>query len=347
MGKKQHYIPQFYLKNFSSNSHKNIGVFRFEKQLYIPNAAIKSVAYRDNLYDDDNVIENELARMERDWKELLDILLGRNVTNDTLKYLDQCGEEVVIQLFKFIAVTEVRTTQVGDSANFYFRSLERNIGKEMLPEVYEKYFGDIDNFEKHPNIIPLQVALKSISHFGGLDLIMIVNETKQSFLTSDVPVFNLNPYYVKRKFKRNFGLGSLGLQKLLPISEHLCICLYDRNVYTKTIKDSMYIIKSKRLVDRINRIIVQNAYEQIFFNPTEKERYVRGLCRKRNGSDSKSSVIFYGKDKPELIRFHHENIWNDLLLPCFAFKRDVLSLELPSHMGGLYRPEVEELIKET
>lgn len=60
MVKKQHYVPQFYLSNFSDKKWKNIGFFRFDRQKFVRNAAISSVAYRDNLYDNNDEVEKAL-----------------------------------------------------------------------------------------------------------------------------------------------------------------------------------------------------------------------------------------------------------------------------------------------
>lgn len=346
MGKRQHYIPQFYLRNFSIDSRKNIGVFRFGKQQFIPNAAIKSVGYRENLYDDDESIERQLASKEKQWKEMLDIFLGRNVTIQTPEWLDQHDEEAAIRVLEFFAFTEMRTTQQADSLTSMYRTLEQELGSKMTPETYNLYFGDLNEFTKHPNLLPLQVASNHLPAYAGLDLLLILNVTKHGFITSDVPVYNLNSYYAERKYHRSFGLAAMGLQKFLPISPRHCLCFFDKNIYEKTINDSTYILTSKNLVRRINQIMVQNAYEQVFFSPIENEQYIRQICCSRKNSDTKSEVIFYGKDKPDLFQMHQENLWQKLLLPCLKIKHDMLKLALPNHMGGLIRPQVSALFQE-
>lgn len=131
MGKKQHYIPQFYLKNFSDKNQKSVGVFRFEDQKFIWNASIKNIAYRNNLYDDDNSIESFLAEEEGKWKGLVDIFLGKNVTQATLKMLQEHGDEHVIDLFRFISITEARTAQYGDALTYIIKSMDEKLGTEM------------------------------------------------------------------------------------------------------------------------------------------------------------------------------------------------------------------------
>lgn len=343
MGIRQHYVPKFYLRNFSDSEQKCIGVFRFENQQFIRKAAIKSVAYRNNLYDDDDTIEKELAIKEKRWKEAVDIFIGRNVTEQTLIDLEEHAEETTSYLLEFILASEVRTTQHGDSLSFFIQTLEEKFGRDMSKETYEEYFGNIQEFCKHPNLISLQIAFEHIRYFSGLELLVIVNGTKQKFITSDVPVLNLNPLYTKRKCYISFGLKSMGLQKFITISGNCCLCLYDRNAYTKNCKDVIYTLNSKKTVHRINQIIVENAYEQIFFGGSENERYIRKICSNRKLADVKSRVAIFGKNRPELVEFHKDNIWTPLYLPCFSIKKEALKLPFPTHMGGLTRPEIENI----
>lgn len=346
MGKNQHYIPQFYLRNFSDINQKAIGAFRFEEQRFIQNASIKEVAFRHHLYDKDDSVENFLADEERTWKAVLDIFLGRNVTQATLTMLQEKGEDFVLDLFRFFSITEARTTQLGDATSYIINSIEKQFGKEMPPPIYDEYFGNLEEVTKHPNIVPLMVAFDNIPFFAGLDLLVILNCTRRSFITSDVPVLNINPYYEKRRYMRNFGLVAMGLQKLLPISGQVCLCLYDRNVYRRKCKDASYILRSDLIVDQINKLIVENAYEQIFFQNNESEEYIKTLGEKRKKADHKGSIIFFCKDKPELISTQYREIRSDLLLPCLKIMKSSLFIPLPSHMGGLVRPEVQHLYDE-
>ena len=343
MGKKQHYVPQFYLRNFSDEKGKNVGFFRFDRQKFIRNAAISSVAYRDNLYDDNDEVEKALSVEESKWKKIIDIFLGKNVTDETLNWLEINADETVHQLLSFISITEARTTQQGDGISWFMKTLEKTIGREMTKDTYNQYFGDLQEYIKHPNIIPLQVAQNLLPYYSGLDLLVIVNTTRQRFITSDVPVFNLNPYYLKRKYHRSFGLQAMGLQKFLPISGYCCLCFYDRNVYKRNCDSTIYFLRSERLVHRMNKIIVENAYEQIFFDVNEEEEYIQKICKRRK-VDNKSSIIFWGKkNQPQFLNLHSENIWTPMMLPCFLIKKEALKIPLPTHMGGLVRPEVTEL----
>ena len=58
--KFQHYVPQFYLKNFSSNN-KSVGIYNFNVNKYISNASIKDNFGKNYFYGDDKRIEMALS----------------------------------------------------------------------------------------------------------------------------------------------------------------------------------------------------------------------------------------------------------------------------------------------
>jgi hypothetical protein len=146
------------------------------RAVFIRNAAISSVAYRDNLYDDDEV-EKELSVEEGKWKKIIDIFLDKNVTDETLNWLEINADETAYQLLSFISLTEARTTQQGDSIAWFMNTLEKTIGREMTEDAYNQYFGDLQEFIKHPNLIPLQVAHNLLPSYSGLDLLVIGKRT--------------------------------------------------------------------------------------------------------------------------------------------------------------------------
>jgi hypothetical protein len=108
MGKKQHFIPQFYLRNFSDINQKSIGLFRFIERKYIKNASIGDIAYRNRFYDDDNSIEILLSKIEGRWKRILDVFLGKDITKDTLKWIEENKTDIINDLFLFFAITNAR-----------------------------------------------------------------------------------------------------------------------------------------------------------------------------------------------------------------------------------------------
>lgn len=343
MGKKQHYVSQFYLKNFSDENQKSIGLYRFEGQNFVVNASIKDIAYRNNFYDNDNSIENTLTNMEGRWNKTINVFIGKNISLDTLKWVVENRTEIVYDIFRFYAITKMRTAQRGDSHVEMMRAIENRFGSEMSSDTHDQYFGYMPELEKHPSNISMEIGLKSIPFYSGLDLLVIYNFSNIKFITSDVPVFSINPYYEKRQYNICFGLVSMGLQEFLPISGEVCLCLYDRNTYVKSCRGAIYSTNSGHMIHLINQLAVQNAYEQIFFHVGESEKYIRTLCQHRKSTDNHGRIKFWGGEKPVLIQSYEENIHSSLLLPCLKIRKSSMKIPLPTHMGGLIRPEIRPL----
>ena len=87
MTKNQHYVPHFYLRNFSSNKI-SIVLYRIKgKRPPVKNAAIKNICSEDYFYDRDNSIEAALSQKEDDWsavlKEIIEQKQIRQLTDKT------------------------------------------------------------------------------------------------------------------------------------------------------------------------------------------------------------------------------------------------------------------------
>ena len=61
--KKHHYVPRFYLKNFSCDS-RSISLFNIKAQKIVAEASLKSQCYRDYFYGKEPTIEKALGDME-------------------------------------------------------------------------------------------------------------------------------------------------------------------------------------------------------------------------------------------------------------------------------------------
>ncbi len=77
MGKNQHYVPQFYLRLFSNDS-KSIGTWITREDKIITHASISNMASRNNLYGSDQILENELSKVEKDWSTTINRILKTN-----------------------------------------------------------------------------------------------------------------------------------------------------------------------------------------------------------------------------------------------------------------------------
>lgn len=342
MGAKQHYVPQFYLRNFSDKIKKSIGLFRFQNRKFIRNASIKKIAYRIHYYDEDNTVEGFLAKEEKKWKEILDIFLGVNVTEETIKTIESNGENLYEDLILFLSITAARTARRGDSLIHFMHELDKQFGPDMNSTNYDEFFGEILDSLKHPGSLFINVAIEASQLYCGLRLIVIANNSSQGFITSDVPIIALNPLYNRAGLHEIFSTATVGIVLMIPISCQVCLCFYDPNAYECNLDGAIFELKSKRIITKINRLAVDNSYEEIFFHCYEKEKYIRRICSNRE-SDHKGRVKFIGEQNSEIAWLFEKQIQTSFLPSCLSIKRETLLLFKNKTHEKQIRPEIKGL----
>jgi hypothetical protein len=81
----QHFVPKFYLRNFSWEGNKGqVGVFNIKNNLFIPQARLKTQAYKKNYYGKDGYVEDELSKVESTCSILISKILSLGKPPDRL-----------------------------------------------------------------------------------------------------------------------------------------------------------------------------------------------------------------------------------------------------------------------
>ena len=64
--RRQHYVPKFYLRNFSENK-KSVGMYLLKENKIITHGSINDSLWKEYFYGEDAVVENKLAEYEGRW----------------------------------------------------------------------------------------------------------------------------------------------------------------------------------------------------------------------------------------------------------------------------------------
>jgi len=100
--KNQHFIPKFYLRNFSCNNNgKQIGVFNVDNEIYVKSAKLKTQGSKNFFYGYDGLIENRLADIEGELAPIIKSII------DT-KTLPQRDSKEHFFLLGFVILTNLR-----------------------------------------------------------------------------------------------------------------------------------------------------------------------------------------------------------------------------------------------
>ena len=100
--KNQHYVSQFYLKNFSLD-RKTIGTLILSSNKFIENAPIKNQCSKDNFYQDKNY-EIALSELEADTSVIFDKIMNKEDLSSKEKFIARA----------FMLLQETRTKHSAD-----------------------------------------------------------------------------------------------------------------------------------------------------------------------------------------------------------------------------------------
>lgn len=214
--KNQHYVPQFYLRNFSKDG-KTIGCcyVNGDKSKHIEAAPIKSQASEDYFYSHHTKLETEFAKLENIAKTII-----QKILSDDFKQLN-CEEQIFIK--EFILFQHIRTPYIANSYehslnNFFNQINGTDDGKKRI-EI------------KRKQIFVLSTLMPQIPKAAKrFKLVVLENHSDIPFITSTEPVTFFNPYQKKRKTETG-GFYQHGGMLFYPISAKKAILLYDKNAY--------------------------------------------------------------------------------------------------------------------
>lgn len=338
--KNHHYVPQFYLRNFSDNG-KNIGMYRFKGEQYIQNASIKSVAYRKYLYGDDGQLEDILSFYESKWKVIIKKIIDNQSIN---KILDKSEFSSLLQ---FISVSHVRTSKLADNYIEFYNTM-LNINQQMRKSHgldgqndYERHF---KKMKEIPNSLAVTgLLLEGKEYLKNLMPLLLVNKTNYDFITCDNPIVQYNQLYQYRNYNRNYGWGTAGIQVFLILNPKIALCFYDAFVYDVKETGDFYInVNAKNQVMGINKLVVHNSYEALFFNKFKKED-IENLTYDKQIVPGNSTHVFQksdDKDNNIVVSFGNHSIMRKVKLNFFDIIDKYKIIDLPLHLGGLIREDM-------
>lgn len=331
--KNQHYIPQFYLRNFSDNK-SSVGMYILNKKRFAPEASIKKNFSEDFLYGKDNVMENNLMKLEGIWSEIISNILINNETEKIGTDYRELSYRDKNYLLMFIAVSASRTLAKANYTNDQIDGLYKSI-LQNEPS-FEKYKDSIDDFMVKfsiPNWIPIETAKKTFMYFIDLHLVVLNNYKNCGFISSDAPVIKYDNWLYKHGYKHNIGLTTKGLQIFLPISRNKCLYLYDSQIYKlrghnmeikgceddkQKIEKIFYInLENQEDIEVINRLTIKNAEKfLVIHNQKDYENCKALIEHENNGSVSKGKGFAIHKlSAGEILQFSDPNVKEHLELP--------------------------------
>jgi hypothetical protein len=297
--KKNHYIPKFYLRNFTDNPTNLNGKFDFfntKNPKYIGHIDHSVHMQESYFYPKDSDIEIRINKefegkhakiikdicngQEKENSELLEIFLlmyfrTKNKRDEIYSFRKFCIDEYLIKYIepfkKFLKKQQPELAGVLS---------DEQLKENMRNVAYEEYL----NFKKsaEDNVGNFEKINKEIS---GLETAILKNITGINLISSDNPVILINPF-LKRRIKNAGinGIFQIGVILFLPINSEYLLIAFDSKIYDQN------IIFNKKIMNEID-ITNLNKLQTICSK--------NGVYSKKIHKNTLAEIIMNSKNKVE------------------------------------------------
>ena len=275
--KYNHYVPKFYLANFSG-SNKFIDKCLLSSGKIIRTASTSSSGGKDYLYGKDGKLEDAFCELEGIWTDIVkQIILTETIPNNPEDYT--C-------LMHFILLSENRTlAKANSNLEFWgenYRVMAKLLKRNGKIDLSDEAIDAISAESLIPNLQDLQHDLFLMDICADLQIALIKNISSLPFITSDHPVVKYNQLLMSNDCFRAFGYGQMGIQIFFPISPSLCLVLFDPVPYRlHYYYDEKFVVNNPSIIGSINTLIAGYANQEIYFSPSTSDRTISKILKKR------------------------------------------------------------------
>lgn len=254
--KNQHYVPQCYLRRFSSaESGASINLFNLDRKKLIENAPIKNQCSKGYFYGEDLVIEKALQPIEGEYSAVIN-----QIVEPGYKLL----EEHKIFLKRFWLLQNMRTDAA--SRRSVEMTDEMGVVAGIAPSEYRQEL-------KEAVTQSMKMFYENIDMVDDLKMCLIKNKTDVELITSDDPAILSNRWHILKKSSSglSFGLGSAGIIVLLPLTPDILCLGYDGDVYSVRHKDGWIGVKNENDIRALNEHQLLNCRANVYVHSSNKE----------------------------------------------------------------------------
>lgn len=343
--KNQHYVPQFHLREWSDDG-KLISLYNKYNSIYVDNkGAIKNLASKNHLYDKDGSLENVFGTIEA----TIAPICKKIIKSQSLSELSEFELEAVY--FHAIMCNE-RTAAAGeDFEEMMLTTLQTSLRMYQAHGRYTEI--DVDTIKDKlyvdfPCSKPILAAIKYYPLILDLKISLIKNTSNVDFLTSDYPTIRYNLWSLKRGLYSGWGMSSVGIMYILPISPKLALMIYDQVVYKiKNLRNNTVSIKNDSEINELNKLMFLNSNENLFFSSNVPLHYIKKIESSiKSYIKSPKPVTVLGNTEGFFIANSTRRISYKANLNFLTILKESLEWYVPSHAAGLSRPTSEEIAKE-
>lgn len=276
--RSQHFVPQFYLRNFARKGERSIKLCHLATGRFVPTASIRHEACLPYFYGEDGSCEDLLRALEGVHASVI-----RSIAAEPQRLIDD--DEVRYHLLTFLVLQWLRTTARKEELERVVTALTAGSLADANPSLrreFERIRIELDDWSR--SVVHAFIILPAVF---DLDVKVLHSRVPQ-VITSDNPVVIQNPYLASRGYMGR-GLQSSGVQIICPIDPSRVVIAFDANVYRIGSPGKAEAgLGGKRDLQRLNELQVLNALHRVYLPPecsdsgTEAIRHVAAHRRERS-----------------------------------------------------------------
>lgn len=255
--KNQHYVPQAYLRPFSSKKDgKSIHLYHAATKSFKVNASIKGQCSKNYFYGRHDPIDDYLKYYENSYGVLASkISRGENLNDADFKVLREFWH-LQFHRTKHAIEQGVLASHMLDEAIF-----RGNRPPHINPDSFESVLlNSIEN------------AIKLQDETADLHPVLVENESDLAFITSDDPAILTNRLNLQKYKVNRFGLSTSGAVLILPISPRYLVLYYDRQIYQiRSLSHRRLRISTRRDIAALNCHQYLNCQSVFFCSDTNNQ----------------------------------------------------------------------------
>jgi hypothetical protein len=275
-GKRDHFVPQHYLRQFRFERTEQIAVALIAPFRLCGLGGINRQCQEGYFYEKDTALNNLLWQAETDIAPVL-----MNVTRS--RDFDS-KERVAMNLLAVILNT--RTRRAVEEAKVYPKHIAYEVIKSaietgQLPEPKGGWKEGMMDFSGVPGHLFQNTVLPCFMEMQTLECKLLEAPVGSFFITCDHPVVLLNQFCAHLEGNRSFvGFNRSGFQLVMPISPSLCLFFYDARVYRVGSRGRRLLQIGSEDVELINALQIQSADKCLYFHdPSLGQRVEQWVSR--------------------------------------------------------------------
>jgi hypothetical protein len=269
--KRQHYVPQQYLKKFStvkniSGKEECLYAYSFKTRgCCLEN--VKDLCKKDFFYGKDDrsqKFENGLSQFEQRHSEIIQKIIDTHS-------IDCLNKDEYIEFLLFLLLQDARTKRSQWEIREFTQVMVENVIKPQLKlkerpaDIPEDFIDKLDIKFSGDFALRMLGAICYVEGLSDLKVILINNTTERNFYCSDHPVVRYN--YIEFEDSTSLDYLAPGLLIFFPLNNENLVLLFDEKAYSVDVDfGSVYCLNNTTDLDSINKLQFINAFDCVLFS---------------------------------------------------------------------------------